>query len=90
MAQTRINGQNVEVTKRESGGPLNDVSYTISGEGAAAMHATLNDVNIDTSDLADGAFTVNKSALRDPFMDMPFAKTLESKLAAAASTREVK
>lgn len=90
MAQARINGQNVDVTKKDVTSPVSDVIYTISGEGAAALHATLKDVNVTLSDIANGSFAVTKSALRDPFMDMPFTKSLESKLAAVASTLEVK
>jgi hypothetical protein len=85
MPRARINGQNVEVTKATVESPIKDVVYKISGEGAANLHATLKDVSANPSDIVDGSFTITRSDLRTPFMDMPFLKALDTKLDAAAS-----
>ena len=92
MPQARINGQNVEVTKTKvgEGTPAQDIVYTIAGEGAAGLHATLKEISVEPSDLVGGSFTVKKSALIDSMMDMPFLKRLDSRLDAAASGLEVK
>jgi hypothetical protein len=89
MPQARINGQSVEVTMTTVEQPVKDVIYTISGEGSANLRATLVDVNADPSVLANGSFTIKRSSLLDPFMDMPFLKMLDKKLAAAAGGLEV-
>jgi hypothetical protein len=86
MPQARINGQTVEVTK--AGNEEWEVVYTVSGEGAAGIHATLMDLSAEPSLLVDGQFTISKAALT--FDNMPFLKTLDRKLDAAASGLEVK
>lgn len=85
MPQARINGQNVEVTKVESEPALGfkEVTYTVSGDGAADLHAALNEANIAVSNIVNGGFTVTKTALTDD--DMPFGIVLERRLASAAS-----
>ena len=84
MSQVRIDGQNCYVTKAKVVGDK-DFVYTISGEGAAGLHAKLVELETAPSELVDGAFTINSKHLTDLFMDIPFLKTLDRQLATAAS-----